>query len=77
MAAERRFVGDSEEDASDRQRRLKTISKTTTATITVLVWTIALIYIFARLGLDITPIVASASVLGLAVAFGAQALIAR
>lgn len=67
------------EDTSDRHRRMQTISNTTTATISVLVWTIAIVYVyvyvFARLGLDVTPIVASASVLGLAVAFGAQALI--
>ncbi|MFT5050337.1 MAG: small-conductance mechanosensitive channel [Chlamydiales bacterium] len=64
-----------DDDESDRQRRLKTLSETSAATISVMVWTIATIYVFARLGLDITPIVASASVLGLAVAFGAQALI--
>jgi len=63
------------EDAFDRQRRMQTISQTSAGAISVLVWTLAIIYVFAQLGLDITPIVASASVLGLAVAFGAQALI--
>lgn len=73
---ETRVIGQGvDDDESDRERRLKTLSETSTATISVMVWTIATIYVFARLGLDITPIVASASVLGLAVAFGAQALI--
>lgn len=73
--AESRLIAKAAEGASDRQRRLRTLSATSTAAISVLIWTVALIYIFARLGLDITPIVASASVVGLAVAFGAQALI--
>jgi small conductance mechanosensitive channel len=75
---EARVLGrkESEDEAhSDRKRRLQTISKMSTASISVLVWTIAIIYLFARLGLDVTPIIASASVVGLAVAFGAQALI--
>lgn len=72
---EKRTVHREAEDTSDRHRRMQTISNTTTATISVLVWTIAIVYVFAQLGLDVTPIVASASVLGLAVAFGAQALI--
>ncbi|MCA8979128.1 MAG: mechanosensitive ion channel [Planctomycetes bacterium] len=68
-------VGELGEHASDRKRRLRTLARTVTAALTVLTWTIAAIYIFAQLGLDITPLVASASVVGLAVAFGAQALI--
>ncbi len=74
----RRFettVEGADDTPSDRQRRLQTISRTTTAAVSVLIWLIALFYIFARLGLDLTPIIASASVVGLAVAFGAQALI--
>ena len=72
---EKRVMQKQDEESSDRQRRLQTVSKTSTAAIAVLVWTIAIVYVFARLGLDITPIVASASVVGLAVAFGAQTLI--
>lgn len=59
----------------DRQRRLETLTNVTTASIRVVVWVIAGIYVLAFLGLDITPIIASASVIGLAVAFGAQALV--
>jgi moderate conductance mechanosensitive channel len=68
-------VGELGEHASDRKRRLRTLARTMTAALTVLIWTLAAVYIFAQLGLDITPLVASASVVGLAVAFGAQALI--
>ncbi|MHC5023714.1 MAG: mechanosensitive ion channel domain-containing protein [Planctomycetota bacterium] len=70
-----RGVSDEDEDEFGRQRRFKTITNVVQASITVLVWVIAVIYILANLGLNITPIVASASVVGLAIAFGAQALV--
>jgi small conductance mechanosensitive channel len=54
---------------------MRTVSTATTAAIRVLVWSLAVVYMLSRVGLDITPLVASASVLGIAVAFGAQALI--
>ena len=41
----------------------------------MLIWVLAGIYFLKGAGLDVTPILASASVVGLAVAFGAQALI--
>jgi small conductance mechanosensitive channel len=72
---EAEVVGELGEDEADRRRRLRTLARTGTATVSVLIWILAVIYIFAKLGLDITPIIASASVVGLAVAFGAQALI--
>lgn len=71
---EDRVVSRRAEDRSDRERRIQTVSNTATAAVSVLVWTLAIVYVFANLGLDVTPIVASASVVGLAVAFGAQAL---
>jgi len=72
---EKQIALDIGEAVSDRQRRMQTISATSTRSVAVLVWTITLVYVFAQLGLDVTPIVASASVVGLAAAFGAQALI--
>jgi len=68
-------LGELGEHSSDRKRRLRTLARTVAAALTVLVWTLAAVYIFAQLGLEITPLVASASVVGLAVACGAQALI--
>jgi small conductance mechanosensitive channel len=72
---EERLVHLEGEDSSDRQRRIQTISKTSTAAISVLIWVLAIIYVFAELGLNVTPIIASASVMGFALAFGAQALV--
>lgn len=64
-----------DDELTDRRRRLETLTNVIGTSVTVLVWIIAIIYVLAALGLDVTPIIASASVLGLAVAFGAQALI--
>jgi len=72
---EKRFAHFEGEDSSDRQRRFQTVTKTVSAAISVLIWILALIYIFAQLGLDVTPLIASASVMGFALAFGAQALV--
>lgn len=68
-------ISDEDDDNADRQRRLRTLTNVAGASVTVVVWIIAVIYILASLGINVTPIIASASVAGLAVAFGAQALI--
>jgi small conductance mechanosensitive channel len=62
-------------DDLDRRQRLKTLAAVCGAAFTGLVWVVATIYVLRRLGIDVTPIIASAGVVGLAVAFGAQALI--
>ena len=71
----RKAAAEGDDDLTDRRRRLETLTNVIGTSVTVLVWIIAIIYVLAALGLDVTPIIASASVLGLAVAFGAQALI--
>ncbi len=75
LRLEKRFAHFEGEEASDRRRRLQTVTKTASAAISVLIWILAIIYIFAQLGLDVTPLIASASVMGFALAFGAQALV--
>lgn len=72
---ETRLIGTEGETPVDRQRRVRTLTKTSTAAISVLIWILAVIYTFAQLGLDVTPIIASASVMGFALAFGAQTLV--
>jgi len=59
----------------DRRQRLKTLAAVCGAAFSAVVWAIASVYVLRRLGIDVTPIIASAGVVGLAVAFGAQTLI--
>lgn len=60
---------------SDRIKRLETIDSITNAILQIAVYIIAGIMIVSELGVNTTPIVASAGVLGVALGFGAQSLI--
>ncbi len=60
---------------SDRARRLKAVTATASRAFNTLIWLVAVIYMLRLMGLDVTPIVASASIAGLAVAFAAQTLL--
>jgi small-conductance mechanosensitive channel len=60
---------------SDRQKRVKTLESLTSAILKVAVFVVAGIMIISELGLNTTPVVASAGILGLALGFGAQSLI--
>ncbi len=55
--------------------RLQTLSSVSRKTISVVIWIIAGLYLMHELGTPISTLLASAGVLGLAFAFGAQALI--
>jgi len=72
---EKRVAESAAPDLDDRRRRVSTIARVSGAAITVTVWVVACVYILATMGVSVTPIVASAGVVGFAVAFGAQALI--
>ena len=60
---------------SDRIKRLETIDSITGAILQIGVYIVAIIMIVSELGVDTTPIVASAGVIGIALGFGAQSLI--
>lgn len=60
---------------NDRLKRLETIDSITNAVLKVGVVIVAGIMIISELGVNTTPIVASAGVLGIALGFGAQSLI--
>jgi small-conductance mechanosensitive channel len=60
---------------SDRVKRLETIDSITNAILQIGVYIVAAIMIISEMGVDTTPIVASAGVLGIALGFGAQSLI--
>jgi small conductance mechanosensitive channel len=64
-------------DLKDRARsqRLETISRTLSAIIAITVFVVAVLTALAILGVPIAPVVASLSVVGIAIGFGAQDLI--
>lgn len=57
------------------EKRIKTLSTVVTKTVTAAIFIIAILMIFSELGLNITPILTGAGILGLAVGFGAQTLV--
>ena len=58
-----------------REQRAKAIGQLTTSIVTLIVWGTAVLMILPLLGVNITPLLASASVIGVALGFGAQTLI--
>ncbi len=59
----------------EQEQRAKTLTALFNTVITTIIAIIALIYILKLFNLNVVPLVASASVVGVALAFGAQALI--
>lgn len=65
--------------ASNKERadtRAETISSVLTAIGRVVVWTLAVLLILGELGFDLAPMIAGAGIVGVAVGFGAQSLVA-
>ncbi len=70
-----RVKQDADEGALEREQRAQTLVHVFQAAWTVVVGIVAGIYVLKELRIDVTPIIASAGVAGLAVAFGAQQLV--
>ena len=60
---------------TDRTKRLRTLESLIKAVLNVAIFIVAGIMIIAELGLNTTPLVASAGIIGVALGFGAQSLI--
>ncbi|MEK7867204.1 MAG: mechanosensitive ion channel domain-containing protein [Planctomycetota bacterium] len=63
------------DDTSERRRRVSTLARVSGKAISTTVWIVTFMYVLGQLGVNITPILASAGVVGLAIAFGAQTMI--
>lgn len=71
-----RFVEGTEGDVlSDRDKRARTLGRVLRQLVTILVWSIATAEVLGEIGVSIGPLVAGAGIAGLAVGFGAQALV--
>jgi len=58
-----------------REQRAKTVGQLLRNVLTLLIWGTATLLALAELGVDISPIIASAGVIGVALGFGAQTLV--
>ncbi|MCH7702254.1 MAG: mechanosensitive ion channel, partial [Planctomycetes bacterium] len=72
---EGRVVDGMARDRLTYHERMKTLSSVTRKAVSVVVWIIAGLYLLYQIGAPVSTILASAGVLGLAFAFGAQSLI--
>ena len=62
-------------DALERKKRAQTIASLGRRTLSGLIWTCAVLIVLRELDVDITPVLAGAGIVGLAVGFGAQTLV--
>jgi small conductance mechanosensitive channel len=62
-------------DALERRKRAQTIASLARRTLSGLIWTCAVLIVLRELDVDITPVLAGAGIVGLAIGFGAQTLV--
>ncbi|HSF10312.1 MAG TPA: mechanosensitive ion channel family protein [Nitrospirales bacterium] len=66
---------DQDKNQLDAEKRVKTLTGLLRTICLTLLWVVAVVMSLDQVGLDITPILASAGIVGLAVGFGAQNLV--
>jgi len=69
------FAGDADDDAPAAASRLRTIMPVVRVTFGVTFLVVGGLLVLSEIGVNITPLIAGASVLGLAVSFGSQSLV--
>ncbi len=69
------FVADSDEDAPSTASRLRTVMPVLRITTGVVILVLGGLLVLSELDVNITPLIAGASVLGLALSFGSQSLV--
>lgn len=70
-----RYRAHGDTSAEDVKKRQDTLIGMFIALLRIIVWMVVVFSILGRFGIDLTPLIAGASVLGVALAFGAQSLI--
>lgn len=73
--AEHEIVEGDDFKTLERRKRLHTVGATLRRFFGILIWTAAGLMVLRELDVDITPVLAGASIIGLAVGFGAQTLV--
>jgi small conductance mechanosensitive channel len=62
-------------EAFERRKRAQTLGGTFRRFLSAIVWTTAVLMMLREMGVDITPVLTGAGILGLAIGFGAQTLV--
>jgi moderate conductance mechanosensitive channel len=62
-------------DALERRKRAQTLSSVVQRALSALIWSTAILIVLRELDVDITPVLTSAGIVGLAIGFGAQTLV--
>jgi small conductance mechanosensitive channel len=62
-------------EAGRSPQRSKTLAEVSRSVVTMVAWVIATLLVLGELGLNLTPLIASASIVGVALGFGAQSLV--
>jgi moderate conductance mechanosensitive channel len=75
VRAEREMAAGSGLDALERRKRAQTLASVLRRGISALIWTVAVLMVLRELDVDITPVLTSAGIVGLAIGFGAQTLV--
>ena len=73
--AEREIAEGVPDGADERLKRARTLGTTIRRFFSILIWTAATLMVLRELGVDITPLLTGAGIIGLAVGFGAQTLV--
>jgi small-conductance mechanosensitive channel len=66
---------DEEVDASEAEKRINTLTGIILGAVRIGIYTVFIIMMLSKFGIDVGPLLASAGILGLAVGFGAQELV--
>jgi len=69
------FVADADDDVPSTASRLRTVMPVMRITMGIVILILGSLLVLSELGINITPLIAGASVLGLAVSFGSQSLV--
>jgi small conductance mechanosensitive channel len=64
-----------DESRVEREKRVETLSRVLRLTVNIAIWAVAFIMALKEIGYDVGPLIAGASVAGLAIGFGAQNLV--
>jgi small-conductance mechanosensitive channel len=71
----RKAIKDETVDESEAEKRIDTLTGILLGAVRVVLYTVFIIMLLGKFGIDIGPLLASAGILGLAVGFGAQELV--